>query len=420
MVGRRGRRKTLCARVARVKWARPIMTDAQLIASVAELAPLDRRSTAGVNAIFDLASKLALEPQFLDQPIRAVGSGQGSHTISAEYVAQRMLNIAKTAGRSAAEAVAWFRRIPSITRGVGGAVKALYGVRCTERIAMSDDVVLLPYLELPPSETRDWVLREHEKANESLLLYGFTVAPQAALYRPGTVEPFFLPPGHDFTKTQPASWSEDLETAALLLAMTPRAVPAEAANWMHYDDPDIASLGNFGIRRNLSDFPSPFRMSDPGLVTAQSAHGLLTLYRKVNKASHRERLRLTLQRLIRSRNQLHLGNRAIDLAIALEVLFMNAERDEHSYKISLRAARLLRTSLDDRRTAFGEIRRVYDIRSGMVHTGSADDQWNVNGIKRSSYEIVEASDSLCSESLRRFLELGYIPEAEDWRKIELS
>src|SRR5262249_42264986 len=45
--------------------------------------------------------------------------------------------------------------------------------------------------------------------------------------------------------------------------------------------------------------------------------------------------------IIRSRSQSHPGNRSIDLAIALEVLFMNVDQGEHSYKVSLRLARLL-------------------------------------------------------------------------------
>jgi len=76
-------------------------------------------------------------------------------------------------------------------------------------------------------------------------------------------------------------------------------------------------------------------------VTAAAVDGVFTAYRNLKK-SDQGRVNLALERIIRSRCQFVSGNRAIDLAIALEVLFMNTERDEHSYKISLRAARLLR------------------------------------------------------------------------------
>ena len=218
------------------------MTDAELIEYVSELARTDPKSTPGVDAIFSLSAKLAAEPEFADKPIRTATSGRTSHTVSPEFVAQRMLNTTRSAGKSAAHAVAWFRRIPSISNGIGGAVKALYGVKCLERIALSDDVALLPFLELPLSETRDWILEEHSRANEARTLYGFSVPPQAALYRAGTVEPFFLSHGLAFTQSEQAAWFDDLDIAALLLGLTQKAVPAEAAHWMHYDDPDIALL----------------------------------------------------------------------------------------------------------------------------------------------------------------------------------
>ena len=105
------------------------------------------------------------------------------------------------------------------------------------------------------------------------------------------------------------------------------------------------------------------------------------------------------------------------MAIALEVLFMNTDRDEHSYKISLRAARLLQEGVAARRKVFAEVKNVYDVRSKMVHTGSAKDESNVDGVKRTAHDVVEAVDVVCTEAIRRFLAMGSIPE--DWRDIEL-
>jgi hypothetical protein len=54
-----------------------------------------------------------------------------------------------------------------------------YGVQCRERIALSEDVVLIPYSELLSSETSEWILNKHESANDARLLYGFTIPPRA-------------------------------------------------------------------------------------------------------------------------------------------------------------------------------------------------------------------------------------------------
>jgi hypothetical protein len=74
-------------------------------------------------------------------------------------------------------------------------------------------------------------------------------------------------------------------------------------------------------------------MTPPPIIAA-SVENLLFVFSKLTR-DNKDRITLALQRLLRSRGQLHPGNRAIDLAIALEVLFMQTERDEHSYTISV-------------------------------------------------------------------------------------
>jgi len=154
------------------------------------------------------------------------------------------------------------------------------------------------------------------------------------------------------------------------------------------------------------------------MITRESAIGLLTSYRAV-RGDDQKRIRLALQRLIRSRNQINLGNRAIDLAIALEVLFMNVERDEHAYKIGLRLGKLLGGERAVQKTVFIETRKLYDLRSTMVHTGQPGrDSWMIDGVRRTAYELVEASDHRCTEAIRSFLARGGIPD--DWRNVEFG
>jgi hypothetical protein len=158
-------------------------------------------------------------------------------------------------------------------------------------------------------------------------------------------------------------------------------------------------------------------MTAPAEVTTAAVTGIVVSYYRLKKGD-RDRINLALERMIRSRCQFVSGNRAIDLAIALEVLFMSADRDEHSYKISLRAARLLRGELQTRQRTFLEVRRLYDMRSSMVHTGNVKNEYNLDDVKASAHDIVESVDVLCTEAIRAFIRLGGIPE--DWRPIELA
>lgn len=391
------------------------MNDEELANALTETARLGRDTTPGVTAMFALGERLDKERAEFSGPPRMALAARGASAFSGQSAAQRMLNMVRS-GITAQQAVAWLHKAHAATRGVGGAVKALYGVKCSERIALSDDVVLIPYSDLQ-SATMQWIMDEHGRANDARLLHGLTMAPRALLYRAGTVESVFVTSPYDYSNVPEWSWFDDLDTASLLLALTAKAIPSEVAHWLHYDDPDLELLASSGLRRHIDEVQSPFRFSEPAEITPESAAGLLTAFRRVGK-DDQGRITLALQRLIRSRSQHHPGNRAIDLAIALEVLFMNVERDEHSYKISLRLAKLLGGDLPARRIAFGETRKLYDLRSVMVHTGRAKDGWSVEGAARSAYDLVEVGDNRCAEAIRKFLDLGRIPD--DWRDTELS
>jgi hypothetical protein len=65
--------------------------------------------------------------------------------------------------------------------------------------------------------------------------------------------------------------------------------------------------------------------ASPVEVRAAAVNGVFPAYREL-KEDDRQRVNLALERMIRSRCQFVSGNRAIALAIALEVLFMNADR----------------------------------------------------------------------------------------------
>lgn len=390
------------------------MTDDEMAALVAETAAPKPHTTEGVTAMFALAGKLAGEPEFATP--RVVSTAHGSHGFTTEFVAQRMLRIARDTGNPAA-GVAWLRKSSNVSKATGGAVKALYGVTCYGPVPVTETVVLLPFLSVPASEIRDWIIADHERANEGASLRGFRPLPSAALYRAGTLESVFTDPKAKLGDSQASTWSDELDEAAILLALVPNAIPVEAAHWMQMDDPDVALLVQFGISRSNSHDVEPSSFHVAPSIDAAQVRGLVPAYRKLPK-SNRDRVALAIGRLLRGRSQSNPGNRAIDVAIALEVLFMNSDRDEHSYKISLRAARLLREGVAARRKVFAEVKTVYDVRSKMVHTGSASNESNVAGMKRTAHDVVEAVDVVCIEAIRRFLAMGSIPN--DWRDAELS
>jgi hypothetical protein len=246
--------------------------------------------------------------------------------------------------------------------------------------------------------------------------------PFTALFRKGTIDPLFSPsPSYDWTRAPQFQWFDDLDTATLLLALTPEAVPTETAHWFHFDDPDVDVFGHRGLSRHYDDIqPASARANTmPTMITGKAVAGTFSLFRKL-KSNEKEHMTLALQRLVRSRPQL-IVNRAIDLAIALEVLFMNRDSGgEHSYKIGMRLAKLLYTDPSERSMAFLETRRLYDLRSNVVHTGRSEDDWSVGSEKRTAFELVQAGDLRCTQVIRKLLERGAMPAQDEWSSIEMS
>jgi hypothetical protein len=81
----------------------------------------------------------------------------------------------------------------------------------------------------------------------------------------------------------------------------------------------------------------------------------------------RRSLDVALDRLNLARRRRSPGDKAIDAGICLEALLGDDSPQELTYKLRLRAALLLGTTLDGRRKIRDDVRDLYDLRSSVVH-----------------------------------------------------
>ena len=114
----------------------------------------------------------------------------------------------------------------------------------------------------------------------------------------------------------------------------------------------------------------------------------------------------------------------IEYAIALESLFLDDSdgRTELSYKLALRAARLLEEDLESRLACFSTIRDLYKLRSRLAHGGDLEELKPVE--KDRLKMVLLKSPSIVSKSIRALLERGPIAidkKAGDyWQELELG
>jgi hypothetical protein len=141
----------------------------------------------------------------------------------------------------------------------------------------------------------------------------------------------------------------------------------ELASWTHIFDQDIAEarLGAT-IKVNRSHPRGNYGYLDVGNSEIEF----------VNKFSNfpdefRRKSLNALRRFHKALLQVDMGDRALDICIALEMMFGDDFPESQSFKIRMRSALLLSDDPAERRIIDAQIRDLYKIRSSVAHGGSS-------------------------------------------------
>jgi hypothetical protein len=128
------------------------------------------------------------------------------------------------------------------------------------------------------------------------------------------------------------------------------------------------------------------------------------------------KLKVPLERLNQAKRRMELVDRAIDLGIALESLFLQKEPSDIQLSLAfrLRAAWFLsRDDPDLRRQNFDLFRRLYQCRSSAMHQGTLDE--NIRGI--STYEVLANGEVAAADAIAKIINLREFP---DWDSLVLG
>jgi Apea-like HEPN len=123
----------------------------------------------------------------------------------------------------------------------------------------------------------------------------------------------------------------------------------------------------------------------------------------------RRSLDVALDRLNLARRRRSPGDKAIDAGICLEALLGDDSPQELTYKLRLRAALLLGTTLDERRKIRDDVRDLYDLRSSVVHG-------RVRRPKDTLLDGQHASRGLeiCTQAVRAIVQRNARPDFAAW------
>jgi len=130
------------------------------------------------------------------------------------------------------------------------------------------------------------------------------------------------------------------------------------------------------------------------------------IYQEIERFAHRDKLRLAIDRLVRSRTEFSHVDKAIDLGLAAEVLLMHDAQPSNTeirHKVGLRSGWLLGTSPEDRKIQADAMRKLYDARSSAAHSAT---------LGKTKFDPA-AADDLVAKLINRVLEVGHLPAWDD-------
>ena len=129
------------------------------------------------------------------------------------------------------------------------------------------------------------------------------------------------------------------------------------------------------------------------------------------------KLRISIDRWLKSKTPQNPVDKIIDLGIAFEALYVPDGGGDLTYKFSIRAARHLGTDREHRKELLKKFGQIYGCRSDAVHSGKLDERIRFGGERIPLSDFIKRTQDLCRESIIKILEDGDIP---DWNSLLLG
>lgn len=142
-------------------------------------------------------------------------------------------------------------------------------------------------------------------------------------------------------------------------------------------------------------------------IEMRAADDLLAKFGKLN-ATFKAKLMVPMKRLNDYSSGSMPVDKAIDLRICLESIFLgDGNKEQLRYRLSLRAALLLGSTLDEKRQIMKLVKDSYDITSTAVHSGN---------LPQKKLELLPKAATIAKQAIVKMIDDGEM----DWEVIELA
>lgn len=366
-----------------------------------------------------LAAVLSRQPEFpngVGVMIQHPGGASGFHADNAALDMIRQVR----GGADVNAVVDWLERVLHMVEAEGLSVSVLWGISVNRPITLTARLQLVPLNSLPDSQQRDWLLQPRDLSGAALFIpWAMRDPPAAAITLRTLVNPVLTKQDSPDSATKVSNDLTDvgiLDEARLALTVIGPCAPIHAAGWFQYLDAplQLASVHS-GIRSSHHEIvPITFTSGTP--VDPEIAAQVVSAYFKLKEPVHGKVL-VALQRLNQALRRLRVEDKALELAIALEVLLTDGA-GENTYKVGLRTGLLTEGEADVRLRHRALVSGLYTIRSAVVHDGVAPSKVKLVGIGATdAMSVVTESANVVAYVIKRVILAGILP---DWYRFELG
>jgi hypothetical protein len=315
----------------------------------------------------------------------------------------------------AANAIRRLERLLSVKRARCSLIVALAGIDIDSKIQLFPGVHLVPFDEVPDSPQKNRLAGRHFEPSA----FGFLTPPSAVLIGKTVLEPVV----YSHEKQTPSDEMivfDNLRRIIACLALVGPSSPIPLSGWWQIESSILSSAGNPTGSGSYSyppafEFPMPvLKNSASGPFDKMRARKLVKNYFALQSGT-REKVDLALNRFNQAMQRREPGDAAIDIAIALECLVSDGGITELTWKVALRSALLASGNLDQRKDFHRAVRRVYELRSKVMHLGHIPKK----DLPRAP-EVIRNGAAICAAVIEKVITRRRLPAPEKWSDFDLS
>ena len=300
-------------------------------------------------------------------------------------------------------------------------VMSLRGVTCQKNIQLTKTIQMVPLASLPPSWRKLCLTKPDpvDISGESSAFNPFRVK-RSDLERVFLITSIKIKPvlfDYETIGDQDSLFPTineafiSLDEVRLCLTSIGNCSPLEENRWNQFKDEVLEDAANASSRVSyipIEIIPQRLRKSEP--IQEETVVSIVKSYFKLPRKFQNQVIR-ALDRLNQAMRRSTVGDRAVELSIALESVLLGTERGDNRFKVSLRSGIVFSHDLDKRTQCRKAIKEMYDIRSDLVHNG------NDNNSDPRKKDVIEQAITFSAEIIKNLIINGKPP---NWTMLELS